>query len=260
MIPVVLYSAEESSDGVKFNFIDKNNNARIRNQRVNEKTGKPVEWGDIVRGYELEDGSYITITDAELGELETKANQSVEITDFVDASEITPNYFSKPYYLLPDKRGTKVYVILREALKQQKKLGIAKVVIRTRQYLAALSPEGNGMMLYLLRYPYELREPKPEDLPGSLADVGATDAEMKMAQQLIEAMESKFEPEKYKDEYRERLIVWIKDRAKEGGKKVIDEETGEVEDGGDVIDIMTLLKASMAKARGSDDKSSKKKA
>ncbi len=259
-IPVILFSGEEPADGVKFNFLDKNNNARIRNQRVNEKTGEPVEWADIVRGYELEDGSYITFSDDELSKLEVEANQSVEITDFVEASAISPAYYSKPYYLVPEKKGKKGYVILREALKKEKRLGIAKVVIRTRQYLAALAPEGNGMNLYLLRYPSELRHPKEEDLPGTLKEAGVTPEEVKMAQQLIGSMMREFEPEKYKDEYKERLLKWIKERAKKGGKKppAAEEEVGQTEEG-EVIDIMTLLKASMAKARSAKEGSSSKK-
>lgn len=246
-IPVILFNGEEPSDGVKFNFLDKTNNARVRNQRVNEKTGKPVEWADIVRGYELEDGSYITFSDDELSSLEVESNQSVEITDFVDAEAITPAYFSKPYFLLPEKRGKKAYVILREALKQQDKVGIAKVVIRTRQYLSALWPEGNGLKLFLLRYPYELREPKEEDLPGSADEVGVTEAELAMAQQLIGTMTHDFEAGKYRDEYRDRFLQWVEERAKEGGQRTVEVVASGEE--GEVIDIMTLLKESMAKAK-----------
>lgn len=259
-IPVVLYSGESPSDGVQFHFIDKENHARVKNQRVNEKTGKPVEWGDIVRGYELEDGSYITLTDEELDELEVEANQSVEISDFVDAVAIEPAFFSKPYYLIPEKRGRKGYVILREALKQTKKVGIAKVVIRTRQYLSALIPQGNGLMLYMLRYAYELRQPKVEDLPSAdLKDSGVTAKEMAIAEQLVATMTSEWCPENYQDEYREALFKWVEKRAKSQGK-VAPEGPDEDTKGGEVIDIMSLLKASMEKAKSEDAKPSAKKA
>ena len=252
-IPVVLYSAEEPSDGVKFHFIDKKNHARVRNQRVNEKTGKPVEWGDIERGYELEDGTYIIFSDEELDKLEVEANQSVEISAFVDFASIKPSYFSKPYYLIPEKRGRKGYVILREALKAEKKVGVAKVVVRTREYLAALSPEGEGLMLYLLRYEYELREPSPKDLPGlDLKEAGVTTKELEIAGQLIETMSADWNPKAYKDEYREALMNWIDERAKKGGTHAPTADGEAAAPSGEVIDIMSLLKASMEKAKSSD--------
>ncbi|MCC6685964.1 MAG: Ku protein [Fimbriimonadaceae bacterium] len=247
-IPVLLFGGEETSEGaVRFNLLDKANNARIRNQRINEKTGKPVEKENIVKGYELEDGSYITFSEDDLASLAAESNQSVEITDFVDAEAITPSYFDKPYFLLPEKRGRKAYVILRDALKEKNKVGIAKVVIRTRQYLCAVWPEGNGIKLYLLRYPSELREPKADDLPGTAEEVGATPAELDMAQQLIATMTHEFEPGKYRDEYKERFLKWVEERSKEGGERAV--EVVSEGDDSEVIDIMSLLKESMAKAK-----------
>lgn len=261
-IPVVLYSGEApASSGISFHLVDRKSNSRVRNQRVSEKTGEPVEWDDIIKGYELEDGSYITFEEDELKEFEAESNQSVEISDFVDAQDIEFGYFDKPYYLVPEKRGKKGYVILREALRESKKVGIAKVVIRTREYLSALIPDGRALFLYLLRYEEELRKPNPEDLPGTtLADSSVSDKEIDIALQLIEAMSSEWEPEKYKEETREALKRFIEERAEKGGRAIAsgDEKTSESESG-EVIDIMSLLKASMDKAKSADDKPKRRK-
>ncbi len=259
-IPVTLYSAESRSSGISFHLIDKNNNARVRSQRVNESTGKPVEWDDIVRGYELDDGTYLTFTDEELDEVEVEASQSVEISDFVDAADIPFAHFDKPYYLVPGKKGDKGYVLLREALKKSKKVGIAKVVIRTREYLSALIAQDDALMLYLLRYEYELRKPDAEDFPsGTLKDYKISSKEMEIAQQLIDTMESDWEPEKYKDEYRQALLKWIEERAEKGGKAAPPKPEEEGESTGDVIDIMSLLKQSMEDAKSSNGKKKKAK-
>jgi len=247
-IPVALYSGENPGEKISFNLIDKRNHARIRNQRINEATGKPVEWDDIVKGYELDDGSYIEFSDDELSKLEKEANQSVEITDFVEGKDIDLSFFEKPYYLIPDKKGRKGYVILREALKKKGKVGIAKVVIRTKEYLAALVPEGHALNLFLLRYAYEIRKAPDDELPGSLSDAGVTDKELEIAQQLVEAMASDWEPDKYEDEYRETLKNYIEERAKQGGKRAPAAEKEE-KSTGEVIDMMELLRASMDKAK-----------
>lgn len=247
-IPVALYSGENPGEKISFNLIDKRNHARIRNQRINEATGKPVEWGDIVKGYVLEDGSYIEFTDEELSKLEKEANQSIEITDFVDRKDIDLTFFDKPYYLIPEKRGRKGYVILREALKKKGKVGIAKVVIRTKEYLAALVPEGHALYLFLLRYPYEIRKAPEDELPGSLSEAGVTEKELEIAQQLVEAMTSDWEPEKYEDEYREKLKKYIEERAQQGGTRALSAEQEE-KTSGEIIDMMELLRASMEKAK-----------
>lgn len=261
-IPVVLYSGEApASSGISFHLVDRKSNSRVRNQRVSEKTGEPVEWDDIIKGYELDDGSYITFEEDELKEFEAESNQSVEISDFVDAQDIEFGYFDKPYYLIPEKRGRKGYVILREALRESKKVGIAKVVIRTREYLSALIPDGQALFLYLLRYEEELRKPNPEDLPGSnLADNNVSEKELDIALQLIEAMSSKWEPAKYREETREALKRFIEERAEKGGRPIAsgDEKTDEAASG-EVIDIMSLLKASMDKAKSADDKPKSRK-
>lgn len=260
-IPVYLYSAESRSDGVSFHLIDKTNNSRVRTQRINEATGEPVEWENVIRGYELDDDSYITFTDDELKTVAVESSQAVEIEEFVDLKEIPHAYFDKPYYTVPAKKGDKGYVLLREALKKSGKVGIAKVVLRTREYLSALIPEGDALNLYILRYQYELRAPEQSELPtGTLKDYKVSPKEIEIAQQLIETMSGDFEPEKYKDEYRDKLLAWIEERAEKGGKAAPkgDDDEGEEATGG-VIDIMSLLKESMKGAKGGKAKPDKKK-
>lgn len=258
-IPVYLYSAENRADSVSFNLIDKSNNARVKNQRVNEATGKPVEWDNIVKGYQLDNGEYITFSEEELKSLAVESSQAVEIEDFVDLKEVPHAYFDKPYYLLPGKKGDKGYVLLREALKKSGKIGIAKVVLRTREYLSALIPEGDALYLYILRYEYELRQPDQGELPtGSLDDYKVNPKELEIAQQLIDTMTGEFEPDKYKDEYRDKLVAWIEERSEEGGK-VAPAAEGEEEAATGVIDIMSLLKQSMENAKSGKSKGDKSK-
>ena len=150
-IPVTLYPAEQRSE-LHFNLIDDRNKARVRYQRVNERTGEEVPWDNIVKGYEYEENEYVLLGDADFKQADVKATQTVELEDFVTAEEINGIYFDKPYYLVPSKAGIKGYVLLRETLKKTKKMGIARVVIRTREYVAALFPKGRGLVLDLLRY------------------------------------------------------------------------------------------------------------
>lgn len=258
-IPVYLYSAENRSDSVSFNLIDKSNNARVKNQRINEATGKPVEWDNIVKGYQLDNGEYITFSDEEIKSVAVESSQAVEIEDFVDLDEVPHAYFDKPYYLVPGKKGDKGYVLLREALKKSGKIGIAKVVLRTREYLSALIPEGDALYLYILRYEYELREPDKSELPtGSMDDYKVNPKELEIAQQLIDTMTGEFDPEKYKDEYRDKLLAWIEERSEEGGKAAPAAEEGEEATSG-VIDIMSLLKQSMENAKTGKAKGGKSK-
>ena len=257
-IPVTLFSQEERSEEISFHMIDKSNNARVRQQRVNEATGEKVEWGDIVKGYAMDDGSYIIVPEEELDKFAVESSQAVEIEEFVDSGEIDFSFFAKPYYLVPAKKGDKGYVLLREALKKAGKIGIAKVVLRTREYLSALIPDGDALMLYILRYSYELREVPSKDIPhGSLDDYKISDKEMDIAAQLIDTMVGEWEPEKFKDDYRDALMNWIEEAARTGKNLVAPTGDGEDEEATEVLDIMSLLKQSMDQAKSGDKKKKK---
>jgi len=244
-VPVNLYSAESRAAEINFNLLDSQNLARVRYKRVNEVTGDEVPMDRIVKGYELDNGEHVVLTRQELDNFDVEATQTIEIQDFVDVSSIHYTYFDKPYYLVPGKKAEKGYVLLRETLHRTGKVGISKVVIRSREYLAALMPQDNGLILNLLRYAHELRDFQEYDLPGrDLAEYKVTDRELDMAINLVNTMTAKWEPEKYHDEYQERLLAYIKRKAEEGEQ--VQPPEGKVErPRGEVVDFMQLLKKSV---------------
>jgi DNA end-binding protein Ku len=254
-VPVALYPAENKTD-LHFNLLDNRNKAHVRYERVNEITGEKVPKDEIVRGYEYEDGRYVVLEEDDFKRAAVESTQAVEIEDFVPENAVNYTYFDKPYYLVPGKRGEKGYVLLRETLRRTGKVGIAKVVIRTRQYLAALIPEGNVLVLDLLRFHYELRQPAELELPGNnFEEYKITEKELEMAEKLVEAMSSDWQPEKYRDDYRETLMKWIERKAREGTAALPSPEelAASRAVGAEVIDISELLRRSVqqtAKERG----------
>ncbi len=266
-IPITLYSAEKRFD-LHFKLLDSRDKARIRYSRVNEVTGEEVPWDQIVKGYEYDDDKYVLIDDEEFKKVAVEATRTIEIEDFVAVDSIDHVYFDKPYFVVPDKKNQKGYVLLREVLRNTGKAGIARVVIHTREYLSALFVTGDVLVLELLRFEQELRNPKEFELPGNdLSDYKVAKKEVDLAEKLVEAMTTKWEPEKYEDEYRAELMEWIQKKAKAGGLEVPPEsaeEPGEEEGGGKVIDMMELLKKSVegksGKTRTKTTSSKKKKA
>jgi len=266
-IPITLYSAEKRFD-LHFKLLDSRDKAKIRYSRVNEVTGEEVPWDQIVKGYEYDDDKYVLIDDEEFKKVAVEATRTIEIEDFVAVDSIDHVYFDKPYFVVPDKKNQKGYVLLREVLRNTGKAGIARVVIHTREYLSALFVTGDVLVLELLRFEQELRNPKEFELPGNdLSDYKVAKKEVDLAEKLVEAMTTKWEPEKYEDEYRAELMEWIQKKAKAGGLEVPPEsaeEPGEEEGGGKVIDMMELLKKSVegkgGKTRAKTPSSKKKKA
>ncbi|MEW6250385.1 MAG: Ku protein [Planctomycetota bacterium] len=245
-VPVVLYSADQARE-LHFNLIDRRNNARVRYERVNETTGEPVPWDEIVKGYAWSADRLVLLSDEDFKRAAVEASRTVEIQDFVDAREVDLRYFEKPYYLAPDKRGEKGYVLLREALQRAGKLGIATVVIHSRQHLAALQALGPGLVLMLLRFHDELRPLEEFELPkGGLEDYRISPKELDLAGQLIESMAGTWEPQKYRDEYRESLLRWIEEKAERGDlAPAAAGATPEAAPAGEVVNIMDLLRASV---------------
>ncbi|HEX9146619.1 MAG TPA: Ku protein, partial [Candidatus Binatia bacterium] len=185
-IPVKLHLAEVSND-MDFDLLDKRDFSRVRYKRVNEKTGEEVPWEDIVKGYEYKKGEYVAVSDEDFVEANVEATQSIPITEFVDRQAISPLYFDKPYYLEPLKNGRRAYALLREVLRRSEKVGIAKVVIRSRQHLAALLVEGPVLVVNLLRFAHELRDLSALDVPADSARSAAVSPqELKMAERLVE--------------------------------------------------------------------------
>ncbi|HEX4965276.1 MAG TPA: Ku protein [Thermoanaerobaculia bacterium] len=244
-IPVGLYSAE-TRDDISFKLLDKKTMSPIHYKRVSEESGKEVAWEETVRGYEIGKGKYVVLSDQDLKRASPEATQTIDIEGFVDLEDISPLYFDKPYYLAPDSKGTKAYVLLRETLRRTGKVGIAKVVIRTRQYLVAVVARGQAevLTLELMRYAHELRD--AEDLEVPHGKGGLSPKELSMAERLVEGMVEKWDPEKYKDDYRNDLMKLIEERAESGELEGSSEPVPKVERaGGKVVDLMALLKQSL---------------
>ena len=254
-IPVGLYPAEKKEE-VSLVQLDQKDLSPIGYKKYNKQTGQETPPQDIVKGYEYEEGHYVILTDEDLKKANVKATQTVEILDFIDRNEVPPIYFDKPYFLAPDEKGKKGYALLRETLKRTGKAGIAKVVIHTKEYLAALIPYGNVMILDLMRYASELRDPGELELPAEdLAELGVSDKEVSMAERLVEGMADKWEPARYRDRYREDLKAMVEAKIATGETKAAYEEAAkEVAARGEVVDLMGLLKQSIEKQKAAREK------
>jgi DNA end-binding protein Ku len=249
-IPVTLYSAEKRSD-LKFHLVDSRNKAKIRYERVNEATGEEVPWDRIVKGYEFDDReNYVLLGDEDFKKADVEATQTVELEDFIPAEEMNCMYFDKPYYLVPGKKAEKGYVLLRETLKRTKTIGIARVVIRTREYIAALMATDRALVLNLLRYDQELRKEDEFDFPeAEMRKFHVTPKEIEMAGKFVESMTTAWKPKKYKDEYRARLMAWIEKKAQSGERTRLEEpeEAEQPETPTEAVDLIALLRKSMEK-------------
>jgi DNA end-binding protein Ku len=264
-IPIALYSATRREE-LKFRLLRKSDLSPVNYKRVAEKDGKEVSWDQIVKGYEYEKGKYVVLKDEDFERVDLEATQTVDIKDFVDQEEIDPMFFYKPYYLEPQKGGDKAYALLRDALKDSNKVGIAKVVIKTRQYLAGVKPEDSALVLELMHFADELADAEKLHVPKK-TEVGKR--EMNMAKSLIDSMSSKWNPEKYKDDYREALMEVIEEKVEAGGKE-IEEKPRKAPKPTKIIDLVSVLQKSLeqsggkkkatAKSRGKRKRPSKKAA
>jgi DNA end-binding protein Ku len=239
-IPIALYPATRRED-LKFRLLRKSDLSLVNYKRVAEKDGKEVPWDQIVKGYEYEKGKYVVLKEEDFQRVDLEATQTVDIQDFVDQEQIDPMFFYKPYYLEPQKGGDKAYALLRDALKDTNKVGIAKVVIKTRQYLAGVKPEDGALVLELMHFADELADPDKLHVPKK-TDVGKR--EMNMARSLIDSMSSKWEPEKYKDDYRKALMEVIEEKVEAGGKE-IEEKPKKAPKPTKVIDLVSVLQKSL---------------
>src|SRR6266536_2141719 len=239
-IPIALYPATRREE-FKFRLLRKSDLSPVNYKRVAEKDGKEVPWDEIVKGYEYEKGKYIVLKDEDFQRVDLEATQTVDIQDFVDLDEIDPMYFYKPYYLEPQKGGDKAYALLRDALEDSKKVGIAKVVIKTRQYLAGVKPQDGALVLELMHFADELADPGKLHVPKKV-EVGKR--EMNMAKSLIDSMSSKWNPEKYRDDYREALMEVIEEKVEAGGKE-IEEKPKKAPKPTKVIDLVSVLQKSL---------------
>jgi DNA end-binding protein Ku len=245
-IPIKLMSGEKRTD-IHFRMLDSRDNAPIKYERVNSDTGEEVPWKDVVKAFEYRKGNYVILEDEDLRAAAPESHEAVEIAAFVDADSIGPEYFEKPYVLVPGKKADKGYVLLRETLAETNKIGIAHVVVRTREYLAAVMAKGNALLLMLMRYPQELVDIADYEIPtGSAASHRVTKPEMQMARQLIDSMATPWKPSDYKDEFRAKLHKAIEKRMKSKGVVTPVEEEAPEETTTNVVDFMDLLRKSIA--------------
>jgi DNA end-binding protein Ku len=245
-VPVELHSAKKRAAELDMTMLDKRDLAPVGYKRVNKSTGKEVAWGDVVKGYEYKDDKYVVLSDEDFRRANPEASRTVDILAFVELADIEPQYFETPYYLKPEKRGEKAYALLRETLQKAGKAGIASVVIRTKQYLAALVAQDDLLVLNTLRYAAELKAPSELEIPKAKV----TPKELDMALRLVEDMADDWQPAKFKDTYREDLLKRIKEKVKAGQTEELtepDPDARKPAKGAEVIDLMALLKKSVGK-------------
>jgi len=262
-IPVGLHTAS-IEQGVDFDWLDKRSMDPVGYKRINKRTGKEIDKDDIVKGFEYEDGKYVVISPEEIEAIYPRTTQTIEIQRFIDANEIPFVYLERPYYVAPINKGQKVYALLREVLVKTGKVGLAKVVIATKQHLAALVPAGEVLVLNLLRWGDEVKSLAGLDLPAAgVKGAKVTASEMKMAEQLVKDMSGKWNPEEFKDEFKHAVMKVVEKKVKAGDTEtVIEPEEEAPAEGAEIIDLTELLTRSLkgGKAAKSGGTSAKKSA
>jgi len=242
-IPVRLYLATESTSKVSFNLLCPEHKSRIKNKRWCQEGDHEVAWGDVVRGYEYEKGSYVVMDDEDLEKLPLKSSKAIDIAGFIEDEELPgPVYYQSAYYLEPEKAAAKPYALLNKTLEKTGRIAIAKFALRDRERLVSVRPLDGVLLLNTLHWPEEIRDTDDLDLPE---DVTVSAKEISMAETLVDAMAMKFEPDEFKDEYKEAVEEIVK--AKVAGKEVIEAPEAEAET--TVVDLMSALKASVERAK-----------
>jgi DNA end-binding protein Ku len=243
-IPISLFPATRREE-LKFRLLRGSDLSPVNFKRVAEADGKEVPWEKIVKGYEYEKGKFVVIKDEDFARVDVEATQTVDIINFVKLTEINPLLFSKPYYMQVEKGGDKAYALLREALAESGKVGIAKVVIKERQHLAAIKAQQNGLMLELMRFPDEVMDPKDFKSPQTRT-VGK--AETDMAAKLIESMSAKWQPDNYHDDYKEGLQKLIEKKVASGGHEL--PAPRKSKKATNAVDLVSVLQQSIRQTQG----------
>jgi DNA end-binding protein Ku len=241
-IPIGLYSATRS-ETLKFRLLRESDLSPVNYKRVAEADGKEIPWDKIVKGYEYEKGKFVVLKDEDFRRVDIEATQTVDIVQFVDLKEVNPIFFHKPYYMEPQKGGDKAYVLLREALQESGKIAIAKVVIKTRQHLAAVKPQEKGLILELMHFPDELIDVDEFKLPAAKQ---VSKKELNMAEALIASMSDKWKPERFVDEYRAALEKVIEQKIEKGDQPA--PKAPRKPKATNVIDLVSVLQQSLARS------------
>ncbi|MGC4089060.1 MAG: Ku protein [Polyangiaceae bacterium] len=249
-IPVSLHAAEDH-EALDMTMLDRRDMSPIGYERINKKTGKPVPWKDVVKGYEHKKGKYVVLDEGDFAQANVEATRQMDISDFVEFASIDPRYFNRPYYIEPQKAGKKAYALLRETLQRTGKAGIGKVVLRTRQHLAAVVAHEKLLLLVLLRFEDELRKESDLDLPAA-SKAAFTAKELSMAEKLVEGLSAEFEPSKYEDDYHRDLMKLIQHKVKVGDVNVVSETKEPPRKApAKVIDLAALLAQSVKEGASS---------
>ena len=242
-VPISLYPATTQKE-LSFKLLRKSDLSPIKYKRIAEADEKEVPWDQIVKGYEYEKGKFVVISEEDFRRADIEATQTIEVLEFVQLKEIDPVFFDKPYYLEPQRQGAKAYALLREALKKMEMVGIAKVVLKTRQHLASVKPEQNALVLELMHFAEELVSPTALQIPGE-STIGTR--EMQMASELIERLSGSWEPAKYTDDYQHALLDLIHKKIESGGKTPAGKAPA-ARHATKVIDLVSVLQQSLEKA------------
>jgi len=237
-IPVELYTATRDHRP-RFRLLHAKDESPVHYERVCQSEGKPVGWEDLVKGYEYEKGQFVVLTKDDFKTAALEKTKTIDILDFVDPVEVDERYFETPYYLQPGKGADRAYALIREAIRDSGKIGIAKIILRDAQHLAALEAIGDALVLTMMRFADELADLGDFRFPSS---AGIRPAEMKMARQLVESLSAKWDPAKYTDEYRDNLMRLIHAKLKGKTPRLQERETPQQ---ADVIDLMARLRASL---------------
>ncbi|WP_229723890.1 non-homologous end joining protein Ku [Oxalicibacterium solurbis] len=262
-IPIALYTAT-AEHGLDFDWLDKRTLDPVGYKRINKKTGKEIAKENIVKGIEVEDGSYVVLTPEEIEAAYPRTTQTIEIESFVATDSIPFLYLERPYYIAPINKGEKVYALLREILKRSGKVGIAKVVIQTRQHLAVLIPVGPALVLNLLRWGDEIRTWEQLDLPKEGAKAaGLTDREIKMGEQLVDDMSGEWDPDAFTDSFKEQILQLVERKIAAGETETVAHiEPQEAGTGATIYDLTEMLQRSLknkGKAASADDETEEEK-
>jgi DNA end-binding protein Ku len=254
-IPVALYSAT-FEQGINFDWLDKRSIDPVGYKRINKRTGREIDKEDIVKGIEYEDGKYVVLSQEEIAAAYPRATQTIQIETFVSASDIPFVYLERPYYVVPINEGAKVYALLREALLETRRVGVARIVIQTKQHLAALIPSGPALVLNLLRWGDEIRSPEDLSFPAKgTEEVSITEKELKMAEQLVIDMSGKWHPEEFRDSFKDEIMKLVHQKVETGDVESVvqPEEAETMRDSAQILDLAELLQRSLKKSKSRGD-------
>ncbi len=247
-IPVQVFSATRR-DELRFRQLDRRDNSPIREKRVNQENGQEVPWEDVAKGYEYEQGSFVILEPEDFTRANVKATETIDIVQAVPLGTVPPQYFETPMFLVPAKGGVKPYHILRETLLRSGRIAVATIVMRGRQHLAALLADEQVLTLELLRFSHELKAVSELDAGEALDPPELKPKELELAEQLVAMLDAPWQPEEYRDEYRDDLLALIEEKAKKGDLAPVRDGGGAKEQTAEVIDMMELLKRSVGEAR-----------